>query len=113
MKIAIPTNDGLSVSPNFKQARGFLILTLELGEIIREDLKWKTNKDIPGIDGGHLNPINDCQAVMVHDNDPAFFGVSTDIGKEIIRTRESIITNACMHFLENTFRNEANTCCCP
>ncbi len=113
MKLAIPTNDRLTLSHDFGQAKGFLILTLELGEIIREEMRWNKLSDILCSADGFLTPIGDCQAVMVNDIGRTFERLVIAQNKEIIRTRESIITNAYVHYLEHTLREKANTCCCP
>lgn len=39
IKIAIPTNDGKTISRHFGQARAFLIVTLENGEITDRELR--------------------------------------------------------------------------
>ncbi|MEI7726619.1 MAG: hypothetical protein WCK09_16035 [Bacteroidota bacterium] len=113
MKMAIPTNDGLTLSPDLGQSNGFLILTLELGEITHEEMRWNKLSDIVCASDALLTNIGDCQAIMINDNSTAFNGPASIQKKEIIRTGESIITNAWVHYLENTLRNEANTCCCP
>jgi hypothetical protein len=113
MKIAIPTNDGLTLTPDFGQARGFLILTTELGEITREEMRWNKLSDILCSPDGLLTPICDCQTVLVNEIGTALSGLVAGQQMEIVRTHESIITNAYVHYLENTLRKEANTCCCP
>jgi hypothetical protein len=113
MKIAIPTNDGLTLSPDFGQTKGFLILTIELGEIIKEEMRWNKLSDILCSPEGYLTPINDCGVVMVNNIGPVFRGLLIGKEKEIVFTSETIITNAYVHFLENTLRKEANNCCCP
>jgi hypothetical protein len=113
MKIAIPTNDGLTISPDFGQAKGYLVLTLQLGEIVEEEMRWNRLSDILCSDDGLLHPINDCQVALVNDIGPAFARLVTGQKTEIIRTGETIITNAYVHYLENILRKEANTCCCP
>jgi predicted Fe-Mo cluster-binding NifX family protein len=113
MKIAIPTNDGLTLSPDFGQAKGFLILTLGLGEIIQEEMRWNKLSDMLCSSGGFLEPVSDCQVIMVNNIGPTFKELLSGQKKEIIHTRESIITNAYVHYLENTLSKETNTCCCP
>lgn len=113
MKIAIPTNDGLTLSADFGQAKGFLILTSELGEITGEELKWNRLSDTLCSSDGFLTPILDCDAVIVREIGPTNKRLVEEQNIEIIRTSESIITNAWVHYLENTLRKEANTCCCP
>ena len=113
MKIAIPTNDGLTVSSEFGHAKGFLVMSLELGEIIQEEMRWNKLSDIICSSDGIFSIISDCQAVMVENMGPSFLKIAARHNKEIIRTHEPIITNAYIHYLENTLRKETNTCCCP
>ena len=113
MKLAIPTNDGLSISPDFIQAKGFLILTIELGAITREEMLWNTENDNHGSLEGLPIALNDCQTVMVNDIGPVTNGLLSMQKKEVIRTPESIITNAYVQFMDNTIRKKADTCCCP
>jgi len=113
MKIAIPTNDGLTLSPEFGQAKGFLVLTLELGTLINEEIRWNLLSDLLCSSDGILNPIADCQVVLVNNIGPLFSKLVSAQKKEIVRTEESIITNAYNHYLNTTLYNETNTCCCP
>ncbi len=39
VKIAIPTNDGVTISRHFGQARAFLVITLDQGEIVDQELR--------------------------------------------------------------------------
>ncbi len=113
MKIAIPTNDGLTLSSTFGQARGFLILSVELGEIIQEEMRWNKLSDILCSPDGLLDPIKDCEVIMTKNVGPSMTKHIAAQNKEIILTGETFITNAYVHFLENRYRQEANTCCCP
>ncbi|MDP1623533.1 MAG: hypothetical protein Q8M08_14470 [Bacteroidales bacterium] len=113
MKMAIPTNDGLTISSDFGQARGFLVLTIELGEIIQEEMRWNKLSDILCSPDGLLYPITDCQVVMVNNIKSGLEKLVSGQKTEIVHTRESIITNAYIQYLNNTLRKGANTCCCP
>jgi len=113
MKLAIPTNDGLTINPDFARAKGFLILTIELGSISKEEILWSTNNDNFRSAEGFPAAINDCQVVMVNDIGPIVNGLLHVQKKEVIRTSESIITNAYVQFMENTLLKKADTCCCP
>ncbi len=39
VKIAIPTNDGVTISRHFGQARAFLVITFDQGEIVDQELR--------------------------------------------------------------------------
>jgi len=112
MKIAIPTNDGIYVAPDFELAKGYMIVTLALGEIVHEDLRWKSNA--AGTDTNQLSSaVSDCSLVLARRIDPSGEKTVQDRNITIIQTTDEIITNAIMHYLEFEYREAANTCCCP
>jgi predicted Fe-Mo cluster-binding NifX family protein len=113
MKFAIPTNDGLNLCHDFGQAKGFLILTYELGEITGEEMRWNRLSDVLCSPDGFLTPMVDCDAIMVNEIGPTYTRLVKERSTEIIRTKESIITNAWIHYHENSLLREADTCCCP
>jgi predicted Fe-Mo cluster-binding NifX family protein len=113
MKIAVPTNDGLNLTPDFGQARGFLILNVELGEITGEEMRWNKLSDIICSSDGLLQPIRDCQVVMVNGIGANCSALLSGKKIEVFHTKESIITNAYVHYLHSNLQREANTCCCP
>ena len=113
MKIAIPTNDGLMICPGFGESKGFLVLTIELGEIIREEIRWHPQNDLLASSGILFPLIGDCQIVMVNSLGPVSKELLSEHKIEIFQTRESIITNAYVHYQDEILTKEANTCCCP
>ncbi|MCX6305211.1 MAG: hypothetical protein NT040_09590 [Bacteroidetes bacterium] len=113
MKIAIPSNDGLMLCHDFGHSRGFLVLTVELGEIIREEMRWNKLSDILCSDDGLLAPIHDCQIVLADAIGNSSKALLAGKNIAVTHTSESIITNAFLQYKENTLRREANTCCCP
>ena len=113
MKLAIPSDDGLAINPSLEKAKGFLILSIELGEIVTEQMRWNKLSDIICSSDGLLHPIRDCQYVLVNRVGPACQSLIMAHGIEILRTSESIITNAYIHIQEKILSREANTCCCP
>jgi predicted Fe-Mo cluster-binding NifX family protein len=113
MKIAIPTNDGLSLCNDFGQAKGFLVLTVQLGEITREELRWNKLSDILCSPDGLLVNCHDCDAVMANRIGAGLSNLLAQKHTEIIKTTEEIITNAYIHYLDDSSRKEVNTCCCP
>jgi hypothetical protein len=113
MKIAIPSNDGLTICPEFGQARGFLVLTSELGEITGEEMRWNISGNPISQNNEFPEPACDCQVVMVNAIGADDRDLLLRNKKEIVHTSEQIITNAWVHYLETILRREANSCCCP
>jgi len=113
MKLAIPTDDGLTLSDDIGSARGFLIINVQLGEIVHEELRWVKPLDNLRPPERFPDTLRDCQAVMVCNSGNSPSGVQKDTDLAVILTGETIITNAYIQFLNNSYREEANTCCCP
>ncbi len=112
MKAAIPTNDGLMMASSFEDARGFLVLNIELGKVVKEEMIGSK----PGrssVAGDVFDLLKDCSAVLA--------GNITDASKTILEKRhisfipcrDMIITNVIMNYLEHEAGKVADTCCCP
>jgi predicted Fe-Mo cluster-binding NifX family protein len=112
MKFAIPTNDGINVAPDFESAKGCLVVTLVLNDIVHEDLRWRS--DQPGSGTGLLcSAVADCSLVIVRKITSEGKNMFREKNITLIQTGEEIITNAIVHYLEHEYREAANTCCCP
>ena len=112
MKIAIPTDDGINVAPDFDSAKGCLIITLTLNEIVQEDLRWKT--DNIGVSSDQLcSAISDCSILIIRRMNQTSKLTFLEKTVTIVQTTEKIITNAIVHYLEHEFLEASNTCCCP
>jgi hypothetical protein len=92
MKIAIPTSDGIILSANARNPKGYLVLTIEGGEIINEELRWNKQGNANSNDSNELTKSNRI---------------------ELITSKEVIITKVIMEFLNTTLLRESNTCCSP
>jgi predicted Fe-Mo cluster-binding NifX family protein len=113
MKIAIPTDDGLILSPELTTTKGFLVIALNLGEIVTEELRW-TQFNGDGEDRSDLFArISDCGIVMALKISEEQKLALHAKNMEIFLTRETIITKAVMNFLNTSLQMETNTCCCP
>ncbi|MEI6577547.1 MAG: hypothetical protein WCO63_15330 [Bacteroidota bacterium] len=112
MKIAIATTDGLNMSSSYEEARGFLIIKENFNEIVHEELRWK-----PGLEKTDFNRdylmISACSQLVVREISVAAKQFFMDKGIAVFVTKEDIITNVILHFLEKHYREASNTCCCP
>jgi hypothetical protein len=112
MKFAIPTNDGINVASDFTSAKGCLIVTLVLGEIVKEDLRWRDPSS--GLDTHQIcSAVEDCTLVIIRDPDPGTRKMFDERNMTVIATKDGIITNAIVHYLEHEHLEASNTCCCP
>ena len=113
MKLAIPTDEGLKISRDFKKAKGFLILTVKLGAIAEEEMKWNPAKEPEMSRETLASMIKGCSILIVRTMDPNYCEELKEKSIECILTKEDIITNIMVHYLENEFRKASDTCCCP
>jgi hypothetical protein len=113
MKIAIPTDDGIMLSANAKNPKGYLILQVAGGEIINEELRWNKSAEILAADNEILSKIVDCSVIIVNSALNGFREYYESKQIEIITTREVIITRIIMEYLNVTLLRESNTCCSP
>jgi len=113
MKAAIPTNDGIMMAASFEQARGFLVLNIELGKVVKEELIWNKAGYIADSPENYLTLINDCSAVFADIIGDSLKNILNKKGIALIQSRDSIITNAIVHYLEHEGSKAADYCCCP
>ncbi|MEI6883309.1 MAG: NifB/NifX family molybdenum-iron cluster-binding protein [Bacteroidota bacterium] len=113
MKAAIPTNDGIKMAPSFEQAKGFLILNIELGRVVNEELVWKSisNRLTNPVD--NMTLLSGCSAVITEKiSEQNIAGLSSN-GITLVQSNDSIITNTIVHYLEHEISKAADHCCCP
>jgi predicted Fe-Mo cluster-binding NifX family protein len=113
MKIAIPTEDGFTINEHFMPAKGFLLTTIELGEIIRQEMRWNSHGDIHTTEDESYINLADSAIVIVRGIDYIQSNYLKLHKKEVIISKEKMITNVLMHYLQTSLQKESNTCCCP
>jgi predicted Fe-Mo cluster-binding NifX family protein len=113
MKIAIPTNDGLTLAIQVNTALAYLVLTVELGEIVHQEKRLNNTNNVSVKEMTSFDMIRDCEVVILREIMEEPSGILKSPGKEIIRSNETIITSAIMHYLRSAYIKESNTCCCP
>ena len=113
MKIAITTNDGLTVAQQFNSPKGFLVITIQLGEIVQQEMRWNSADNTSASNEVPNSNLMDCDSIIVHNK-----GINSKIyylslQKEIIDTDETIISKALLKYLNKSLLKETNVCCCP
>ena len=112
MKAAIPTNDGLIMASSFEDARGFLLLNIELGKVVKEEMIGSK----PGRSstaGNVFDLLKDCSAGLTGNITETSKTILEKRNISVIASHDSIITNVIMNYLEHEVGKEADTCCCP
>jgi predicted Fe-Mo cluster-binding NifX family protein len=113
MKIAIPTNDGFTINPQFTTTRGFLVSTIQFGEVVGQEMRWNEKSEFLSSEDKYLKELTDCDRIIVKEidsNQGIFFQLKK---KEVIKTNETLITKVLMEYLGTAMQKESNTFCCP
>lgn len=134
MKVLIPTNDGLTIAPDFEKASAFSFLTIINGSI-KEDALRSASNDVR--DNFPFNLKDKCDTAKPTENisstppdlknkDPFYRqiaitpGISHEIeiklhknNYEVFITQETNIINAIIFFLKNIATMESDYCCNP
>jgi predicted Fe-Mo cluster-binding NifX family protein len=113
MKIAIPTHDGITVAPVFRQARGFLVCTVELGQIIQEEIRWNLLSERMTTEDGFYYNLKDCSLIIgktICDQSVKKFNSDN---KKVIITEENLITKILIRYRDEELVRESNITCYP
>ena len=118
MKIAVPTDDLITVSESLVGANWLKIFEFK-SELVTSESVFKN----PGIEsmGGSLskyymklgNILNGCDALIIHENDPAESDIIEKSVINAVRSRERFITNAAVGENALIVNYESNRCCSP
>jgi len=112
MKAAIPTNDGLSMAPSFEDASNFLVLSIELGKVVKEEMIGSK----PGRSSTSNNVfdlLKDCTTVLAGNITDASKTILEQKNISVVSRQDSIITNIIIDYLEHEISEAADHCCCP
>lgn len=90
MKIAFATNDMVTIAPHFGRARGFLVIELEEGKILREEFRENTphpHHHAPGHRAQQiLGVLQDCEVVVTRGMGTPAYQALREAGKQVIVT---------------------------
>jgi hypothetical protein len=113
MKIAIPTEDGFTIHQEMSPVKGFLISTIQFGEIVQQDMRWILPHEFTASGQGYYKALEDCDKVIVREIEYEQSNYLQLHKMEVVPTTETIITKVLMQYLQDIMHKESNTCCCP
>jgi predicted Fe-Mo cluster-binding NifX family protein len=113
MKIAIPTEDGFTIHQEMSPVKGFLISTIQFGEVVQQDMRWIHPDEFAASGKGYYQALEDCDKVIVREIGYEQSNYLQLHKTEVVKTEETIITKVLMHYLEEVMHKESNTYCCP
>ncbi|MEI6899915.1 MAG: hypothetical protein WCL00_08555 [Bacteroidota bacterium] len=113
MKIAIPTKDDIHIANNLEEANGFMVFTIQFGDILEEEFRILHPYDHKGEGKEIPDLIKDCSILFTSESLETRDTMNGATGIEKIRTAETNITKVMINYLNNSLIREANTLCCP
>ena len=117
MKIAIPTSDGIRISSNILNIKGFKVFEILDGKIVDERYVTRNNaanKSNANGDPSNHHPeqnlsmlacIDECQIVIANGIGKMMFEELVKAHKEVYITEASNVRGAINHFIRQTLRN--------
>ena len=112
MKVAIPSNDAIHITKDLGSSKGFVVFTIQFGEIIEEEfLQPAINEQ--ETEKGILGTLKDCSLLILPEPDRKNGEGLQSNEIKTVYTSEKIVTKIIWSFLTGLQRQEANTCCCP
>jgi hypothetical protein len=133
MKILIPTNDCLTIAPNFDNAKTFRLLTIINGSVKEDsvitalvDLRDKYPFGLKELGNNTTPEVNIPDIANLKNKNKLnlqiaiTLGISSEVEKnlkkinfEVFHTEETNIINALTSYLKNHANMESDYCCCP
>lgn len=113
MKIAIPTDDGITISQHFGQAVYFKVLSLENNQVVSVEIRKKATHihGTPPADGMHpgammIESISDCQVIISGGMGSPVYNRAIAAGLKVILTRQPDIDMAVRDFLAGKLESD-------
>lgn len=114
LKIAIPTDDGETISSHFGQAIEFRVITLENNQVIHSELRPKAShrhgdhSQTPGIHPGQqmVEAISDCQVLICGGMGTPAYNRARNAGLQVILTSLPSIQAALQAFAAGNLAHE-------
>ena len=99
IKIALPTDDGLTIRQQSICAKGFFVATIKSGIIVHQELRSNLLSEILTSEDGLFYNLVDCDLVIVRGIGTRDCEYLKTNNKEIVRTHEPMITKALKNYL--------------
>lgn len=130
MKIAIPSNDNISVSAHFGRSLGFIVFDTEKQEILTNEYRENnvtghalgqhsdhmnepnhTHGEHNHSHNGILNLLHDCEIVIAGGMGQRLYSDFMSADKKVFVTRETDAKQAVNLFLKSQLDNNPDSCC--
>lgn len=124
MKVAIPTNDMMTISAHFGRAKGFMIIEVKNNQIQKKEYMVNTftghskNKENENNHGSHhhshhgiFNALGDSQVVISKGMGQRLFNEFSEKNIKVYLTNENSIDNAVKLLIQGKLKANKELCC--
>jgi predicted Fe-Mo cluster-binding NifX family protein len=113
-KVAIPTDDGETISSHFGQAKYFRVITLENNQVVQAELREKASHNhgdhshAAGVHPGQqmIESISDCQVLICGGMGSPAYSRAVSAGLKVILTQQVSINSAVPAYLAGKLEDE-------
>ena len=99
LKIAIPSDDGVTVKTSLCSSRGYVVATIISGIIVHQEMRWNLLSEImTAFDGRYYN-LHDCTHVIFHVISERRREILSGKGIEVILTDNDSVNEVLVDFL--------------
>jgi len=114
-RVAVPTDDGVTISKHFGQAAYFKIVTLDDGQLRSTETREKVTHQHgtehpagrqPGLQ--MIESISDCQVLIAGGMGSPAYQRAVEAGLKVILTRKQDIDQAIVDFVAGKLTNDAD-----
>jgi predicted Fe-Mo cluster-binding NifX family protein len=132
MNLLIPTDDGISIAPDFEHAHNFRVITVSNGSVTKDEIrviKESVEKEFhQGISSNAVKDsgktVKDFSRIHRSDTGNQYVVIANNISKKsekklhdnnfvFLPTMETNIINAIIHFIKYHMIQESDYCCFP
>jgi predicted Fe-Mo cluster-binding NifX family protein len=100
MKIAVPTDDGVLITNQFKGSRAFLVSTVKEGKITRQELRWNLLSEMMTSKHGYFYNLCDCNTVLVSNIGEGHTALLEARKMVVLRTDKTLISEILSSYLK-------------
>lgn len=100
-KIAVPTDDGETISENFGTSRAYMVFTTDGSGITEKELRWNLLSEALTSKDGRFYNLCDCNSIIINeDGQCSKCTYRITLEKDMIKTHKKLLSEVLSEFIE-------------
>ncbi|MCX6247670.1 MAG: hypothetical protein NTW10_08050 [Bacteroidetes bacterium] len=100
IRIAIPSDDGVTIKSRFSRSRGFVVTTISSGRIIHREMRWNLLSERMTSPDGVFYNLKGCDVVIAKAVGNYYSGLMAEKKIRVEETNETNIAKVLVNYLE-------------